>query len=476
MLSRLVGSCSIRALLFLTLSTHVFSLRAQESQAETQAAVAPDATEASAHAIVSTAEPFTVWRSGATFSGDWGGLRSTVRSAGIEPFVFYTAIASGNPRGGYSQGHVTAADDFYMGARFDLGKLVRWNGATLTLSGVNRDGKGLSNEYIKSQFNVQQCVGGQSLFFYQLFVKQRLHDDRSFIKVCRFGASDDFNASPIYGLYLNNGINGDIRNVLFNTQFSAYPFATWAGMYQTTLSSGVTLQAGVFQTWKNIFHSELNGMDWSIHHGDGVIAILQAGVTTHIHDSRGARLPSPDASSQTAKSLHENTDRQRLEGHYWLGTTYSPWKGFARFNSKELASNSYGFYGHADQRVWEESPGSRKNVALWGAFGYYPQQSIAIVPLQINLGAIYQGMISRRPEDKTIFGVIYGRFSTEYAKKQKASGQGDPSYEAVIEASHRIQLSKFFFTQPDLQWVIRPSGTGRYRNALAAGMEMGISW
>ena len=49
------------------------------------------------------------------------------------------------------------------------------------------------------------------------------------LKIGRFGASDDFNgASKFYSRYLNNGIDGDIRNVLFDTQFSAYPFATWA--------------------------------------------------------------------------------------------------------------------------------------------------------------------------------------------------------------------------------------------------------
>ena len=53
-------------------------------------------------------------------------------------------------------------------------------------------------------------------------------NDKVTLKLGRFGASDDFNASPFYGYSLNNGINGDIRNVLFDTRFSAYPFAVWA--------------------------------------------------------------------------------------------------------------------------------------------------------------------------------------------------------------------------------------------------------
>ncbi len=76
---------------------------------------------------------------------------------------------------------------------------------------------------------MQQTVGGQNIFLYQVFLDQRFWDNKASLKIGRFGASDDFNgASSIYSRYLNNGIDGDIRNVLFDTQFSAYPFATWA--------------------------------------------------------------------------------------------------------------------------------------------------------------------------------------------------------------------------------------------------------
>ena len=77
----------------------------------------------------------------------------------------------------------------------------------------------------------QQLVGGQRFFLYQVFLQQKLLEDKVTLKVGRFGASDDFNASPLYGYSLNNGIDGDIRNVLFDTRFSAYPFATWGGRH-----------------------------------------------------------------------------------------------------------------------------------------------------------------------------------------------------------------------------------------------------
>ena len=71
-------------------------------------------------------------------------------------------------------------------------------------------------------------VGGQRPFLYQVFLQQKLAHNKIRLKLGRFSASDDFNASPFYGYSLNNGIDGDIRNVLFDTRFSAYPFPVWA--------------------------------------------------------------------------------------------------------------------------------------------------------------------------------------------------------------------------------------------------------
>lgn len=107
----------------------------------------------------------------------------------------------------------------------DREKLVGWRGGLFVVSGINRNGDDLTTRDVRSIYSVQQCVGGQRPFLYQLYLQQKLADNKVMLKLGRFGASDDFNASPFYGYSLNNGIDDDIRNVLFDTSFSAYPFA-----------------------------------------------------------------------------------------------------------------------------------------------------------------------------------------------------------------------------------------------------------
>ncbi len=400
--------------------------------------------------------------------GNMNGMRTALADAGVDPFLFYTNIISGNPSGGRRQG-LTYVDDFYFGLNLYLDKLVGWEGAKLTISGVNRDGTGLTDNYIGSRYDVQQTVGGQNIFLYQVFLEQKFLGDKVSLKLGRFGASDDFNGSRIYGLYLNNGIDGDIRNVLFDTQFSAYPFATWAARLRIDPTPEWNAQVGVFQTWNDVFDRTHNGLNWGIRGEDGVFLIAQVGWSPYFW-KQAVSDAGKDGKGMATPEL------KGLPGHYWVGGSFSPWSGFTRFGTNDKRAGSYGFYAHADQMVYQESPGSDQGLILWTASGLYPQSDISIVPFQINAGLVYKGLIPQRDNDQTILGVVYGRFSRDYARTVQLAGNGDPRFESVIEAGYRIQLTKFAFIHPDIQYVIRPNGTGRIDNALVVGAEMGLTF
>ncbi|WP_237705485.1 carbohydrate porin [Chthoniobacter flavus] len=284
----------------------------------------------------------------------------------------------------------------------------------------------------------------------------------------RFTASDDFNTSPIYGLYMNNGIDGNIPNVLFETQFSAYPFATWAERLRYHPTPEFNLQFGVFQTWDRIFQRSTNGLDWGIRGGDGVMMLAQIGWTPEFF-KKSVRVASDGKSAATPQM-------KGLPGHYWIGGSYSPWKGYAQFGSTEKASGSYGFYLHADQMLYQVAPGCEQGFTLFFDTGYYPQDNISIMPWQFNVGAFYTGLLPSRTNDKTIAGLIYGEFGGDYASTIQASGIGRPEHEAVLEFGYRIQFTKFAYLQPDLQYVSHPSGTGRIPDAVVVGAQLGLSF
>lgn len=210
-------------------------------------------------------------------TGDWGGYRQRLHRGGIDVFAFYNSIYNGNVSGGRDSGHATYVDDAFVGIKLDLEKLFGWRGGLFTISGINRQGDDLTTKYVGSIYSVQQMVGGQRPFLYQVYLQQKLLENTITVKLGRFSASDDFNASPFYGYSLNNGIDGDIRNVLFDTRFSAYPFPVWGAAVFYDPSPDFNFKFGVFQTSDDMFDNNDHGLDWSIESDDGYTALLQVG-------------------------------------------------------------------------------------------------------------------------------------------------------------------------------------------------------
>ncbi|XHR29667.1 MAG: carbohydrate porin [Chthoniobacteraceae bacterium] len=416
--------------------------------------------------VSSTPTGWDEWLNGKYATGNWGGLRDRLEADGIQFFGFYTSIPAGVVSGGMRRG-ATYVDDWYFGVHLDLEKLIGWNGATFTVSGINRDGESLTKHYVGSNFDAQQCYGGQNVFLYGVYLEQKIANDKVTVKLGRFSASDDFNSSPLYGYSLNNAINGDIRAVLFDTQFSAYPYSTWAGSIKVQPTGETYAQLGVFQGGDRLFNSRLNGVNWDITSGDCAFVIGQVGWTPEFNKQ---------AVPGTGDGKGKPAEMKGLPGHYWVGASYSSYE-YTKFNSTtDKGTNSYGVYAHADQMVYQEGPGSDQGLTVFTAGCLYPQKEISIMPWQATLGLNYKGLIPGRDDDHTMLHAVYGRFSSVYADSVEAAGGGRPQYEAVLETGHRIALTKFAYIQPDVQLILNPAGAHRIPNAVVLGAQLGVTF
>jgi porin len=401
-------------------------------------------------------------------TGNWDGLRERLFNAGVEVFAFDNSIYNGNVSGGIHPRHSTIVNDAYAGLKFDLEKVVGWQGGLFVISGIDRAGEDLTSKYVGSIYSVQQSVGGQRPFLYQVYLQQKLAHDQVTLKLGRFGASDDFNASPFYGYSLNNGIDGDIRNVLFDTRFSAYPFAVWSAAFFYDPSPEYNLKLGLFQTSKDMFDNTEHGLDWSIRGEDGYTAIAQVGWSPQFC-KQPVLLSASDGKGIAASVM------KGLPGHYHIGVTFSQWDFYPRF-SGGFEDHSYGFYIHGDQMFYQETRGSDQGLYAFVASGYYPQTEISIVPFQVNAGLHYKGLFPGRDDDRTILHFIYGNLSDAYARSVRVPGRPLADSEKVLEFGHRFQVTKWSYFQPDLQYVIDPGGTGDIPDAVVIGAQMGLTF
>jgi porin len=409
--------------------------------------------------------------------GRWWGARTALYDSGIDFSLTYTNNLAGNPVGGIAQGF-TYTDNIYVGAELDLDKLFGWDGGNFIFSVLNRNGTNLSGKYIGNQFTVQQIYGNQTIVWYALLLQQKFWNDRLMFKLGRFSTGDDFASSPLYWLYMNNGIDGNPQALPVNTGFSSYPNAVWGSMGQVKITEEVTAKLGLYQVSPRLGKMAYNGLDWSIREGDGILLITQWGWSPEFFRrpvSKPGTQTSADGKAVVGKSLSDPVEMKGLPGNYWFGAYWSAYN-YAQFTSNQPLANSYGFYWHADQMVFQESPGSTQGLTLWSAFVLSPQEAISKLPLQINGGAVYQGLIPFRDQDWTIFGVIYGNFSGDYAQSVSVPGQSSPDYELVFEWGYRVQLTNFAYVQPNIQYVIQPGGRSDIPNALVLGAQIGVTF
>jgi porin len=88
-------------------------------------------------------------------------------------------------------------------------------------------------------------------------------------------------------------------------------------------------------------------------------------------------------------------------------------------------------------------------------------------PWFFSAGVVYQGLIPGRDNDTAAFGLAYGKFS------KYLSGQ---HYEMVLEWTYEVAIAPWLTLQPDLQYIIKPSGMSNIANALVGGMQIAINF
>ena len=92
----------------------------------------------------------------------------------------------------------------------------------------------------------------------------------------------------------------------------------------------------------------------------------------------------------------------------------------------------------------------------------FSRASVNTIPYFVGGGLSYQGLIPQRGDDIASMGAIDGSFS------RHVSGA---TAETVLEANYQITINRWLSLTPDLQYVIRPSGSGRIGNAMVLGLR-----
>lgn len=413
-------------------------------------------------------------------SGNWFGPRDFFHEHGLDFSTVYTGLFLGNPVGGNSQ-TAAYADNIAFSLLIETEKLFGWKGGHFVMSAMQQDGGWQENlstvKHIGNQFTVNGIVGGTTMKWVNLYWNQDIWDDRVNFIFGRCCAMDEFDNSPVLWNYV-----GSLQAAPTNMNTTWSPNASWGSRLKVRLTHDTDIRYGIYQ----ITTPGVNNLCWNFFPSDGVSMFTQyswnpefckSGSTTIFDDLKKEPASTPEKTD--AKSFKNPVDLaqlKKLPGHYFVGGYYTTAGTPQIMNSNNLTPNAYAFYCHADQMVYRPNPLTEAGLILWTELAYSPETSLSVMTYQVKGGTLYQGLIPGRINDTTIFGLGFGGFSSSYQSKVEADGLGDPIYEMVSEFGYRINFTRFFYIQPDVQYVLNPGGTGHIANALVLGAQVGVTF
>jgi porin len=377
-------------------------------------------------------------------TGAWGGLRERLVTAGVTPTITYTADVLGNPVGGQRQA-LAYSGSLSVDMRLDLEKIWGRSGAVLDISGAWDSGENLTVETFGATFSASQISSNNAIRLYALAFEQSLFDRRFDIRLGRFGVGDDFLTSPLYTPFVSGAFDGSPGSVGINVpSFTSFPIATWGLRTRVKPLEEFYVMGGVYYSDASLGREQAHGLDFSIRDEAGVFVIGEIG---YLHNQR-----------RGATGLPGN---YKLGGYY-DSNAYPELGGAAPAHVR----GNYGVYVLLDQQVFREGPAnSAQGLTPFATVTYAPSDRNTF-PLFFSSGLVYQGLLPGRDRDTAAFGLAYGRFSRHLPRQV---------FEMVLEWTYEIALAPWLTVQPDMQYIVRPGGTGDISNALVIGVQIAMN-
>lgn len=398
--------------------------------------------------------PLEILMNQSTLTGNWGGIRSKLEEKGIKFTSLYYADFLGNPIGGREKGF-RYTGSWEGDLDIDAEKLLSWKGTKFHLSFIWGMGKSLSQNDIGNQFEVSNVFIGDSFWLWELYWEQSFFEDVINIRIGRLAAEEDFAFSPLYDNFVSAIIDDiPITFTLNEPGFSSQPAAYWGVRTKVKPNEKFYVMGGIYNSDPKVAQPDLHGVDFKLNPNDGVFMIFETGYL-----------------------LHQGKNDTGLPGNYKFGS-YVDTARFGKFidegdippgglpPEQGFRRGNYGFYFLIDQMIYRE-PGPDKTQGLtpMAVFTMAPDRKVNAMPWLFFVGASYKGLIPQRDRDIASVGFGKGWFSSKLPAQNS---------EMMVEATYQIQLTPWFYIQPDFQYIFNPNGTNNIKDAMVIGFEVGV--
>jgi len=364
--------------------------------------------------------------------------------AAVRPLTLsadYFADVTGVPAGGAARG-ARFLDNLIVAADADLDAAAGWHGARAHVSLLNNLG-GKPNRLAGSIQGINNVeVADPRLKLYEAWAEQRIGEAAT-LRAGLYDVNTEFYQNDAAGLLISpmfgvgselaaTGVNGPA--IFPSTALAVRLRVTQRRLYGA--AAVVNARAGTL--------GDAHGIDLSGR--DGALLIGEAGWTGNGRIAIGAwrytrtqpRIAPPDVSLDAGYSA--STGVYVLAERTLAGRADAPRQltGFARFGLSEGKTTPF-------RGGWQT-------------------------------GLLLRQPIPSRPASALSIGAGCGILSGFYRAANPPGQAPLARHETILEATYSDTLAKGVALQPDVQYVIRPSGDPRVRNALVLGIRLKLSW
>lgn len=345
----------------------------------------------------------------------------------------YTGDIVNNFRGGLKRG--TA----YLGMAniqisFDVEKAGVLKGSSFFLHAANTHGAMPSKDYFGDLQVASNIEAGNHTFFQEIWIAYSLSDFRIIAGLQDLNV--EFASSEYGSLFLNSSF-GILPVISANIQAPIFPLTSPGITGSWQINDKTSWLTAIYDGSPTDFDFNPYNTNWQFNSGDGILIITEL--------QRSLRL-------------------RELKGMYKLGCYTHNHFIEARTN-KEFPDSLYhttdGFYAYADQQILKSGS---KFIGLFTQIGLSPSKS-CFNKLYIGFGLNASGFFKK--ENPGTFGLAVAHL--DFFEK---SGN-----ETVIEFTYQKQIAENISIQPDIQYIINPSGTNTTpSNCLLGMIRFGLSF
>lgn len=391
------------------------------------------------------------WLSGdwqaSNITGNWGGARDRLEQDGVTFTLDYLGQFAANPAGGVIEGGASWMDNWSLGLRIDMDRLLELAFPVYVTTSVNLlDGsEALSNSHIGNIMDVQVSdLDGQwfqpRLVYFALGA--HLFDQTTEVLAGRIVPLDDFATFAQACTSMNGAICGNPLAGQFDVNMTADPLAVWGGRIKVKPGPRWYAQAGGYLVYPGLGDPDDYGLEFGAPPGSGLLAFGEFGL--HVgHSAREDGLP----------------------GTYKAGVYYDT-EELTNLATNASQRDTWGAYGMAEQMLYSETDDYSQGLWGWLAMSYAPPE-MNTVTVMAAAGLSYTGLLDDRPDDTVAFVTAATVFS-DYLP-----GQGT---EVLFELNYRARLLPALYVQPGIQYIVDPDGFQTIEDALVIGLNIGATF